>query len=122
MFVKPKAFDAAKPEPDLSTMPTLTQIAPGVWSIDQDDVDSRSLVVEFADHLAVIEAAVGSANGERLVDTIQRQWPQKPIRYALFSHHHPHYTDGLRALIAAGATVVTTPGNEAYVRHIAELP
>jgi hypothetical protein len=44
--------------------------------------------------------AVGSANGEACRHDAA-QWPQKPIRYALFSHHHPHYTGGLRALIAA---------------------
>ena len=36
--------------------------------------------------------------------------------------HHPHYVGGLRALIAEGATVVTTPGNEALVRQIAAFP
>jgi hypothetical protein len=77
-------------------------------------------VVEFGDHLAVIEAALSSANVERIVDALKRKWPSKPIRYALFSHHHPHYLGGIRALIAEGATVVTTPGNEAYVRRIAE--
>src|SRR5207247_10305969 len=72
--------------------------------------------------LAVIETAVGSANGERIVDAARRQWPAKPIRYALFSHYHPHYTGGLRALIAEGATVLTTPGNGAFVQHVATLP
>ena len=37
----------------------------------------------------------------------------------LFSHYHPHYSGGLRAFLAAGATVVTTPGNEELVRAIA---
>ena len=73
-------------------------------------------------HLALIEFAVGSSNGERLADAARRRWPQKPIRYALFSHYHPHYAGGLRAMIAEGATVVTTPGNEAFVRRVADLP
>jgi len=96
--------------------------APGIWSFDLDYIDSRTVVVEYADHLAVIECAVGSDNGERIVDAIRVKWPDKPIRYALFSHHHPHYTGGLRALIDAGATVVTTPGNDSLVRAIAARP
>jgi len=56
------------------------------------------------------------------VDAVHRKWPDKPIRYALFSHYHPHYAGGLRALIADGDTVITTPGNEAFVRRVAEYP
>jgi len=112
---------AADDEDDASGPPPApVERAPGLWSFDLDDIDSRTLVVEFADHVAVIECAVGSANGERLVDAIRAKWPAKPIRYALFSHHHPHYTGGLRALIAAGATVITTPGNDSLVRAIAQ--
>ena len=87
-----------------------------------EDIGSRTLIVEFADYLAMVEFAVGSANGERLADAARRRWPQKPIRYALFSHYHPHYVGGVRAMIAEDATVVTTPGNEALVRRMAALP
>jgi glyoxylase-like metal-dependent hydrolase (beta-lactamase superfamily II) len=87
-----------------------------------EDIGSRTLIVEFADHLALIEFAVGSSNGERIADATRRRWPGKPIRYALFSHYHPHYIGGIRAMIAEGATVVTTPGNEALVRRMSTLP
>jgi len=70
----------------------------------------------------VIEIALASRNGERLVDAAKRRWPSKPIRYALFSHYHPHYAGGLRAMIAEGATVVVPAGNEAFVRGVAALP
>ena len=115
----PAAYEAAPADEDsIIGEPKIVPIAPGVWAMEMEDIDSRSMIVEFADHLALIEFAVGSANGERLVDAARRRWPRKPIRYALFSHHHPHYLGGIRALIAEGATVVTTPGNEAYVREI----
>jgi hypothetical protein len=121
LFLPPREVTRASVDPDsLSGEAVIgTALAPGVWPVDMNDVDSRSLVVEFADYLVVIEAAVSSANGERLVDAIRRRWPSKPIRYALVSHHHPHYVGGLRALIAEGATVVTTPGNEALIHQIA---
>ncbi len=117
----PEAF---QPEPEALMVgePKIVAVAPGLWSLDMEDLDTRSLLVEFADHLAVIEFAVGSANGQRMVDAAKRRWPDKPIRYALFSHHHPHYTGGIRAMIAEGATVVTTPGNEALVKSLAALP
>ena len=123
LLTAPAAYDSTQaPEDTLRSAPRLVAIAPGVWSLDLDDIDSRTLIVEFADHLAIIEVAVGSANGERIVDAARRQWPNKPVRYGLFSHHHPHYLGGLRALMAEGATIVTTPGNETFVRSLAERP
>jgi hypothetical protein len=109
-------------EAGLTRNPVLVPRAEGVWSLDMEDIDHRSLVVEFADHLAVLEAAVGSANGERMVDAVKQRWPEKPIRYFSFSHHHPHYTGGMRAFIAEGATILTTPGNEEFVRRVARYP
>ncbi|HET7904253.1 MAG TPA: hypothetical protein VFM17_06820 [Candidatus Eisenbacteria bacterium] len=102
--------------------PTLVQLAPGVWCAEMEGLDSRTLVVEFADHLAVAELAVGSKNGERLADALRTRWPGKPIRYALFSHHHPHYTGAARAMIAEGATIVATAGNEQFIRDFAARP
>ncbi|HEY6221284.1 MAG TPA: hypothetical protein VIX13_01995 [Candidatus Eisenbacteria bacterium] len=118
LFRTPALYDAVPADDDsIIGEPKIVPIAPGVWAMEMEDIDSRSMIVEFADHLALIEFAVGSANGERLVDAARRRWPSKPIRYALFSHHHPHYLGGVRALIAEGATVITTPGNEALVRE-----
>jgi len=118
----PATFDPPGPPDTLAAEPAIYAAAPGIWSADMEDIDSRSLIVEFADYLAVIEFAVGSQNGERLADAARKRWPGKPIRYAFFSHYHPHYAGGLRAMIAEGATVVTTPGNDAFVRHVAALP
>jgi glyoxylase-like metal-dependent hydrolase (beta-lactamase superfamily II) len=119
----PSAFTLQSGAPDrLIDEPKIVPLAPGVWLANMEDIGSRTLFVEFADHLALVEFAVGSSNGERLVDAARQRWPQKPVRYALFSHYHPHYLGGIRAMIAEGATVVTTPLNEALVRKIAALP
>jgi glyoxylase-like metal-dependent hydrolase (beta-lactamase superfamily II) len=120
LLAMPAAFEPAPAGVDsFTTAPRLVAVAPGLWTVDLDDIDSRSLVVEFAGYLAVIEAAIGSANGERIVDAVRARWPAKPIRYAFASHYHPHYMGGLRAFMAEGATIVTTPGNADYVRALA---
>jgi hypothetical protein len=116
--VDPETFD----DDTLRVVPPLVEVAPGLWTVELADIDSRTMIVEFADDLAVLEMAVGSANGERIIDAAHRKWPNKPIRYASFSHYHPHYTGGLRAAMAEGATIITTPGNEAFVRSLVELP
>ena len=40
------------------------------------------------------------------------------IRYVAVTHHHNDHSGGLRAFVADGATVVTTPGNAAYVKTL----
>jgi hypothetical protein len=122
LLALPAIIEPAVTADSIRADPKLSQIAPGLWTVDMEDLDTRSMVVEFSDKVAVIEAAVGSANGERIVDAVKRQWPSKPIRYFFFSHYHPHYAGGLRAFVADGATVVTTPGNEAFVRQAAQWP
>ena len=119
MFAAPDSFDLPGPDENaLTGHLTWETIAPGLHLASMDDVHSRSLVVEFADSLVVLEAAVSSANGERLVDAIHGRWPDKPIQWFLFSHHHPHYLGGLRAFVAAGATIGVAPKNEEYVAEI----
>jgi glyoxylase-like metal-dependent hydrolase (beta-lactamase superfamily II) len=107
------------PEDTGSGETRLVEFAPGVVAAEREAIDSRTLIVEFSDYLVVIEWAAGSPNGEKIVEAARRRWPQKPIRYAFFSHHHPHYVGGIRAAIAAGAVVVTTPGNADVVRRAA---
>jgi phage terminase large subunit-like protein len=122
LLVSPTVFKPPAANVDsLIGEPRIVPIAPGLWAAEMDDVESRSMIVEFTNHLALIEIAASSANGERLADAARRRWPNKPIRYALFSHHHPHYLGGIRAMIAEGATVVTTPGNESFVREVSTL-
>ena len=67
----------------MTAAPKIVPIAPGIWAAEMEDIGSRSLIVEFADHLAVLEFAVGSKNGERLADAARARWPGKPIRYDL---------------------------------------
>jgi hypothetical protein len=122
LLAMPASFLPALPADSIRSEPTLSQVAPGLWAVDMEDLDTRSLIVEFGDRLAVLEAAVGSENGERIVSLAKRRWPSKPIRHFLFSHYHPHYAGGIRALVAEGATVVATPGNEAFVRQSAARP
>lgn len=123
LLTAPTVFTVPPVEPELpTTPPEFMEITSGVWLASMEDLDTRSLVVEFTDYLAVVEFAIGSPNGERLVDGIKARWPNKPIRYALFSHYHPHYLGGVRALVAEGATVVTTPGNAALVRQMCAAP
>ncbi len=100
----------------------LRPVRPGVFELASDEADARSLVVEFADFVVALEAPLTSAGGERMVDAIGARFPDKPLRYVLFGHYHPHYSGGLRAFVAAGARVVAPPGNARFAAELARLP
>lgn len=101
---------------------TIEELAPGVFSFLARELEGRSLAVEFDDHLLVIDAPLSSALGERMVDALRERFPGKPVRWILFSHFHPHYTGGLRAFLAAGATVVAPPSGAQFAAEIAARP
>lgn len=107
----------APPAPP-ETTPSIVKAADGVWDVRLPELDARSFVLEFDSFLVTVEAPWSSAAGEQVVDLIEQQFPGKPIRYALYSHHHPHASGGLRAFIAAGATVVAPRGHAAYLREV----
>ena len=100
----------------------LASLAPGVFVVEDPACPVRSLAVEFADHLLVLEAPASSATGERIVDALAAALPGKPIRAILFSHHHPRFCGGLRPFIAEGAAIVTTPLDAPFVEAAVMRP
>lgn len=98
--------------------PSIAKIGEGLWDVRLPGLDARSFVVEFESFVVTVEAPWSSAAGEQAVDLIAGQFPDKPIRYALYSHHHPHASGGLRAFMAAGATVVAPTAHAAYLREV----
>ena len=67
----------------------------------------RSVVVEFTDHLVLIEANQNSATTNAAIAEAKRLVPGKPIRYVINTHNHFDHAGGLRAAALEGATIVT---------------
>jgi glyoxylase-like metal-dependent hydrolase (beta-lactamase superfamily II)/outer membrane lipoprotein-sorting protein len=84
--------------------------------------NQNSLVVEFADHLMVVEAPGSSEGSEAVIAKIRERSGKKPIRYVVMTHHHGDHIGGLRSYIAEGATVVTTSRNRGIVEAMAAAP
>ena len=105
---------ATTPQPE-----RFTQVAPGIHLLENAAPGYNILVAELADHLVVVDAPNNSTVTERAIATIKRNLPGKPIRYVVPTHHHSDHAGGMRAFIAEGATIVTTPGNAALFRRMA---
>jgi glyoxylase-like metal-dependent hydrolase (beta-lactamase superfamily II) len=79
----------------------------------------NSLFVAFADHVVLVEAPLGDERVLAVLAKIAETVPGKPVKYVVPTHHHYDHSGGLRAAVAAGATVLTTPGNKAFVEQMA---
>ena len=98
----------------------LQEIAPGVHQIQGGS--HNSLVVEMSDHLIVLDAPVTDAQSMWLVGATRAQFPGKPIRWLVLTHHHMDHAGGVRGLLAEGGTLVVGQGAGAHFRKVLSAP
>ena len=98
------------------------KIGDGVWLIAGGS--HHSLAVEFADHLAMIEAPLSEARSIAVLEAVSKAIPNKPVRYIVNTHHHLDHLAGLRTYIAQGSTLVTHRDNADFYEKVmfATLP
>jgi glyoxylase-like metal-dependent hydrolase (beta-lactamase superfamily II) len=105
---------AAAPATPAPQNVTVTPLAKGIWFLTGGAIPN--LVVEFADHVTIVEA--GSEARLRVVLAKARELvPGKPVTQLVLSHHHFDHTGGLRAAVAEGLTIITHRVNEAWFRE-----
>lgn len=105
---------SATPPPDTS----VSRLGGGVFLIPLSG-GNNSLAIEFRDYLVLMEPYGNDGDSRRALARIRAAVPDKPVRYIVPTHHHDDHTGGLRTYIAEGITVLTTPGNRAYVERMA---
>jgi glyoxylase-like metal-dependent hydrolase (beta-lactamase superfamily II) len=96
---------------------TAESIGKGVWFIAGQS--HHSVLVEFADHLMLIEAPQSEARTLAVIAKAKETVPNKPLTMLVTTHHHFDHTAGMRAAIAEGMTVVTQAGNKEWVENMA---
>jgi len=82
----------------------------------------HSLFVVFKDHVVVVEAPLNEERSLAVLAKIAETAPGKPVRYVVPTHYHFDHSGGLRSYIAKGITIVTTPGNRAFIERLAKAP
>jgi glyoxylase-like metal-dependent hydrolase (beta-lactamase superfamily II) len=103
------------------TTARVAAVTPRAWAVELPDADTRSLAVEFSDHLVLLETSCDNIHGERIRAALRARFPGKPVRFVAFSHHHPAYTGGLRPFLADSAGVVCAGALAPFVDEIAHL-
>lgn len=95
-------------------------LAPGIWYLAGGS--HHSVLVEFADHLMLIETPLNDARALAVIAKARELVPGKPLTQLVNSHHHFDHTGGVRAAISEGLTVITHQGNAAFVEDMARRP
>lgn len=53
-----------------------------------------------------------------MIDLTKKQFPNKPIKYVAFSHHHPDHAGGFAAFVQNNTQLITTKGNIPYFEKL----
>ena len=93
-----------------------TKLAEGVWLLGGGTLNS--MLVEFKDYVAVIEAPNNEARSLAIFAEAERLAPGKQVKYVVNTHHHFDHSGGLRTFLSAGTTIVTHDTNKPYYLDI----
>ncbi len=118
-FTAPKGYRVESPMAPgglpAATQSRETRLASGVYLFEGD---VNSLVVEFEDHVMVVEPHIGGPP-KAIIARARKMFPGKPVRFIVITHHHFDHSAGVRSYVAEGITVVTTPANRRFVERTA---
>ncbi len=118
---KPENYKTKNDEPIIPNV-TIENYDKHIHFVNIKHTDDKAMIVEFSDFLLVAEAPLNSANGELIINEAKKIAPDKPIRYFVFGHFHPHFIGGIRAFIHNGANIICTNEDVAYVKYLAAAP
>jgi glyoxylase-like metal-dependent hydrolase (beta-lactamase superfamily II) len=99
-----------------ATLPPVTvesqKLSDGVWYLTGGS--HHSVVVEFKDHVVVIEGPLSAERSKAVMAEVKKLVPSKPLRYLVNTHHHFDHSGGLRAYASSGVTIVTHEINKPF--------
>jgi glyoxylase-like metal-dependent hydrolase (beta-lactamase superfamily II) len=99
---------------------TVEEVSRGVWLLAGGS--HHSALVEFSDHLMLIDAPQSDARALAVIAKARELRPGKPLTHVVNSHHHFDHSGGIRAAVAEGLTVITHQGNAAFIEEIVKRP
>jgi peptidoglycan/xylan/chitin deacetylase (PgdA/CDA1 family)/glyoxylase-like metal-dependent hydrolase (beta-lactamase superfamily II) len=98
------------------------ELQPGTWAVSIPAADARSLVVAEGTEGLLFDPPLSSDLGAQLLDTARRLAPEVEQWAVVVSHHHPHYTGGLRPFARAGIPIVVHPDLVGWVTELLQQP
>jgi glyoxylase-like metal-dependent hydrolase (beta-lactamase superfamily II) len=108
--------NAQVPAAQVETM----KLGNGVWYLGGGS--HHSLLVEFKDHLVVIEAPLDESRSNAVIAEVHKLVPGKPIRYLINTHNHFDHLGGVRTYAAEGATIIAPLVDKGYYEKFLNAP
>jgi glyoxylase-like metal-dependent hydrolase (beta-lactamase superfamily II) len=108
------------PAPAATPTATVDKVGDGLWSLNA--AGTRSLAVEFVDHIVMLEGPTSDARSKVVNEAVRQAIPNKPIRYVVNTHAHYDHAGGLREYVAEGITVITHENNKAFFEEVWTRP
>ena len=106
---------AAAP-PVLTATITVEEAGKGLWYLTGQT--HHSVLIEFSDHLALIETPQNEVRAQAVIAKAKELKPDKPLTQVINTHHHFDHSGGIRAAVAAGLTIITHEGNKAFYEAV----
>ena len=101
---------------------TTETLGDGVFRFTTGAGSYDTIVVDFRDHIMMLEAGQNEARALAYIAEAKKLIPDKPIRYIMNSHAHADHTGGLPAMVAEGATIITQKNNETFFDRALNTP
>jgi len=101
---------------------TAEKLGDGLYRLTTGPGSYDSLLVEFRDHVMMLEAGQPEARSVAYIAETKKLYPNKPLRYVWNSHPHSDHTGGLPAFVAEGVTIVTHENNKEFFEKALNTP
>ena len=83
---------------------TVEELGKGLWFLGGQS--HHSVLVEFADHLTLIEAPQNDVRALAVIAKARELRPGKPLTHVVNTHHHFDHSGGIRAAVSEGLTII----------------
>lgn len=107
-----------KPQSDEFNGYTLETIGRNIYAIAYPTHKHRSFVIDFGSYLGIIEIPMNEIYAQTINRFIKKHFPDKTVKYAFLTHHHPDHAGGFAYFYNNGASVVTTEISKAYQQDL----
>lgn len=116
-FAIDPALSTAPVPPDMPAANVISEtLGNGLWRLS--GAGHHSILVEFSDHLTLIEAPASEQRTLAVIAEARTLVPDKPLTQLVVTHHHFDHTAGLRAAVSEGLTLITHRDNAELFREL----